>query len=261
MKSPAIGFDVTQRPEVTRSRGLAIWLVACAVALAIFVMPQAEVMGAATWAESASAPVEAEDEPADSLGDSADADATQESSGGRGRRGADSPGEVLVSLLMLGLFGLLFGVGCGAFGFGVNQVFRARSETTLRILCARPLLSFVAGFVITVVGLGLLSIFGSSDGLVLLILIAYFCGLVAIALGASIRLAAQWIEPGVGPDDSPTATAHIRGGLILVFMNAVVLLGSVLFFGILLGGVGAVLLSYFASIGGAAAAVAEPAEA
>ncbi|MHC4945756.1 MAG: hypothetical protein ACYTG7_22320 [Planctomycetota bacterium] len=161
---------------------------------------------------------------------------------------------VMQILLILLLFAGL-GLGLGPFGFLVNHMFKKRGRITHRVLCAWPRVSLLLGVLITVVGLGLLHICEPVPTIQLLIFLAYIGGLGMFGIGACVRLAARFIAST--PDEEvPELNAHIKGGLVLLFSNALPILGNLFFLCILLAGIGAAVLGYFASIGSATAAIA-----
>ena len=171
----------------------------------------------------------------------------------------DSAGEGFLGLLSVMLLIGALGVGAGAFGFMANHIFSKRSAMSYRVMTHRPGLSFAIGIIVTIVGFGLLALFQGIPPLALIVVLAYTIGLGLCGIGASVRLASQLIEPTVMQDDLPSPWAHIKGGLLLVAVNIIPILGSIFFVGILLASIGATLLGYFASIGGAVN-VAAPAE-
>jgi len=159
-------------------------------------------------------------------------------------------------MLALVVSAAAIGVGIGALGLVTNHVFRGRAAMGYRVMRARPLLSLLLGVLVTLAGMGLLRLCEPVPLLQLVLLMAYLLGLGTFAAGASARLAGRILEPSLLDDELPGAAAHVKGGLLLVFMNGVPLLGSAVFIGILLAGFGSALVAYFASMGRSAAAIA-----
>ncbi len=168
--------------------------------------------------------------------------------------------ETVLTLIAIVITALGAGVGLGCFGLTIGAIFRRRTEQTVRVMRARPALSTAIGTAITIVGLGVLAIFEGREVLQLMVFVAYLVALLLFAGGAAVRLAANWIEPSATPDVAPDASACVKAGLVLVLLNVVPVLGTIVFCGIALCGVGATLVTYFASMGGAAVAVARTAE-
>lgn len=163
--------------------------------------------------------------------------------------------ESLLAVTTILLVGIAGGIGIGAFGLVAHRVFRRRAKRVDRLVRTRPGLSLATGIAITIATLALLSIVAEAEGLPLLVLLAYGTGLFMFAATAAVRLAADTVDASPTLDDPMSARSAVSGGLLIVFMNALPILGSLLLGGILLAGVGAALLSYFASIGVAAAGV------
>ena len=173
---------------------------------------------------------------------------------------AASPGAAaagLVQLLALIVLLLALGFGLGAFGLTVNNLFRRRAEITFEVMRRRPKLALLAGIVVTLLGQRLLAVLRGAPPLQLLILLAYLGFLGQFGLACAARLMGQHLEPSLLAGELPGARAHVKGGILLTAVNAVPILGSCLFFGILLAGIGASLLGYFAVFRKAPAAVAE----
>ncbi len=160
----------------------------------------------------------------------------------------EHPGVGLVKLAaVIVLLGAL-GIGLGSFGLTVNNVFRQRSAASFELMCNRPKLSLLVGVLVTALGFGLLAILHGAGPLQLLVLLCYLGGLGIFGLASAARLSAQHIQTSpLG--ELPGAGAHVRGGVVLTAINAVPIIGTVLFVGILLTGVGASLLGYFARFG------------
>lgn len=173
------------------------------------------------------------------------------------RPGLHQAVESLLALTTIVIAAVAGGIGLGAFGLLAHRIFRRRARMTDRILRTRPGLSLATGIAISIAALAMLSIVAGTEGLPVLVLFAYGSGLAMFAASAAVRLAADTVEATPTLDEPMTARAAVSGGLLLVFMNALLVLGSVLFFGILLAGVGAALLSYFASVRVAAASVVQ----
>ncbi len=162
---------------------------------------------------------------------------------------AASPGAAAAGLVqLLALIVLLIGLGfgLGAFGLTVNNLFRRRAEITFEVMRRRPKLALTAGIVVTLLALGLLAVLRGAPPLQLLILLSYLGFLGQFALAGAARLIGQYLEPSLLVGELPGARAHVKGGVLLTAVNAVPILGSCLFFGILLTGIGASLLGYFA---------------
>ena len=117
---------------------------------------------------------------------------------------------------------------------------------TYIFLTKKPGLSLLTGIIITLVLLGILAISSSVPHLQGIILIISLLGLGIITAGCVSRLGAHIVEPQIIEDELPSAWAHIKGGLVLMAVNIVVLVGNIFFIGLLLAGAGATLLSYFA---------------
>lgn len=166
--------------------------------------------------------------------------------------------KTLVGVVTYVLILLFLGGGIGAFGFLVNHVFPKRSAMSYKVMCIRPGISFLVGLIITFVGFGLLIVFDGRHKVQIILFVVYLVGLLLSAIGATCRMAAHFLEPEVMKDELPIFNAHLRGGLILAATNIIPILGTIFFCGILLAGVGATLLGYFASMGGAVAALAAP---
>ena len=164
---------------------------------------------------------------------------------------ADRPGPAAAGLLqLLALLVLMaaIGFGLGAFGLTVSQLVRRRADLSFAVLKRRPRLALLVGVLVTVLGLGLLAILRGAPALQLLVLVAYLAGLALVGLASAARLAAEHLE-GVVADGLPSPRAFVRGSMLLVGVNAVPVLGSALFLGILLAAIGATLLGYFVAFG------------
>ncbi len=160
----------------------------------------------------------------------------------------EHPGVGLVKLVALIVLLAALGIGLGSFGLTVNNVFRQRCTTSFELMCNRPKLSLLVGVLVTALGFGLLAILHGAGPLQLLVLLAYFGGVGIFGLASAARLSAQHIQPSPVAE-LPGVGAHVRGGVVLTAINAVPIIGTVLFIGILLTGVGASLLGYFARFG------------
>lgn len=165
----------------------------------------------------------------------------QEASSAQDKAGPDLPG-ILAGLLIIA--GLGFALGC--FGLVVNHIFYRRSLIAYIFLTKKPGLSLLTGIIITLVVLGLLAILSNVPQLQGIILIISLLGLGIITLGCVSRLGAHIVEPQIIEDELPGAWAYIKGGLVLMAMNIVLIVGNIFFIGVLLTGAGATLLSYFA---------------
>jgi hypothetical protein len=161
----------------------------------------------------------------------------------------------IVGIGILVLLLVILGFGLGTFAFLANHIFPKRSATSYRVMCVRPGLSFLLGFIITLIGFGLLAVFGPIPSIQFLVLLAYMAGLLMFAAGATTRYVAHLVESSMMKNGIPGPLAHIKGGLILCLANILPILGTLLFLGILLAGVGATLLGYFAAMGKAAASI------
>ncbi len=155
----------------------------------------------------------------------------------------DLPG-VLAGLLIVA--GLGFALGC--LGLVVNHIFHRRAMITYIFMSRKPGLSLLTGIIITLVVFGLMVILQSVPQLQGLILLIALIGLGLFTMGAVSRLAAQIVEPQLIEDDLPGTWAHIKGGLVLMAMNIILIVGNALFIGVLLAGIGATLLSYFTGV-------------
>ena len=164
----------------------------------------------------------------------------------------------LLKLVAVIVLLLALGFGLGSFGLTVNNLFRHRSALTFGVMCARPKLSLATGVAVTLLGLLLLAILRPAPPLQLLVLVTYLGALGMFALGSAARLGGQHVEPAPLNGELPGARAHVKGGMVLTAVNAVPIMGSVLFVGILLTGIGASLLAYFARFSGPVAASSEP---
>lgn len=161
-----------------------------------------------------------------------------------GDKGAqDLPG-VLAGLLIIA--GLGFALGC--LGLVVNHIFHRRALVVYIFMSRKPGLSLLTGIIITLVVFGLMVILQSVPQLQGLILLIALIGLGLFTMGAVSRLAAQIVEPRLIEDDLPGTWAHIKGGLVLMAMNIILIVGNALFIGVLLAGIGATLLSYFTGV-------------
>jgi len=158
--------------------------------------------------------------------------------------GAAAAGLVQLLALIVLLLGL--GFGLGAFGLTVNNLFRRRAEITFEVMRRRPKLALATGIAVTLLGLGLLAVLRGAPPLQLLVLLCYLGFLAQFALACAARLVGQYLEPSLLAGELPGARAHVKGGVLLTAVNAVPILGSCLFLGILLTGIGASLLGYFA---------------
>jgi len=155
----------------------------------------------------------------------------------------DLPG-VLAGLLIVA--GLGFALGC--LGLVVNHIFHRRAMITYIFMSRKPGLSLLMGIIITLVVFGLLVILQSVPQLQGIILFIALIGLGLFTMGAVSRLAAQIVEPRLIEDELPGTWAHIKGGLVLMAMNIILIVGNALFIGVLLAGIGATLLSYFTGV-------------
>lgn len=161
---------------------------------------------------------------------------------------ARAPGEAaagLLGLLALVVLLLAMGLAVGSFGLTVNHIFRKRATASFQLLCARPGWSLLAGLVVTVLGLALLGLLRGAPPVQLLVLLGYLGGLLLFAIAAAVRFAGRVLDPTTLDDELPDARLLLKGGLLLLAVNAVPILGTVLFAGIVLSAVGATLLAYF----------------
>ncbi len=172
--------------------------------------------------------------------------------------GVKSAGEGFIGVLSAIFLIAALGFGLGAFGFVADNIFHKRVGLSHQVLRIKPGLSFLIGIIITLVTLGLLALFQKVGFIALIILLAYLVGLALFAIGAITRLAAHIIEPSLLSGDEPGVWAYIKGGWILLAMNVIFPIGMIFFAGIFLAGVGATLLGYFASMGGAVSHSVQP---
>jgi hypothetical protein len=166
---------------------------------------------------------------------------------------AKSPGEAaagLLGLLALIVLLLAMGLAVGSFGLTVNHIFRKRSTSSFQVLCARPGWSLLAGFVVTLLAMALLALLRAAPPLQLLVMLSYLGGLMLFGIAASVRFAGRVLDPTALDDELPDPRLLLKGGLLLLAVNAVPFLGTILFVGILLSAVGATLLGYFTKVGG-----------
>ena len=166
---------------------------------------------------------------------------------------AKGPGEAaagLLGLLALVVLLLAMGLAVGSFGLTVNHIFRKRSTSSFQVLCARPGWSLLAGFVVTLLGMALLALLRGAPPLQLLVMLSYLGGLVLFGIAAAVRFAGRVLDPTALDDELPDPRLLLKGGLLLLAVNAVPFLGTILFVGILLSAVGATLLGYFTKVGG-----------
>ncbi|MBW2523634.1 MAG: hypothetical protein JRI23_05640 [Deltaproteobacteria bacterium] len=174
---------------------------------------------------------------------------------------AKPAGEAAAGLLgMLAVIVLLAaaGLAVGSFGLTVNHIFRRRATASFQVMCARPGWSLLAGFAITLVGLTLLALLAGAPPLQLLVLLAYLGALMLVGIAAAVRFAGRVIDPTTLDDELPDARLLLKGGLLLAAVNAVPLLGTMLFAGIVLAAVGATLLGYFTKPVGSVRPAATP---
>lgn len=164
-------------------------------------------------------------------------------------------GELILAIILIVFFLAGLGLGLGSFGFLVNRVFPNRSRLSFKVMRVKPVLSFVVGIVVTILGFALLGMLEGADNLQLAVLLLYFVGLFMFGAGTTARLGAQFIDSTVLEDEVPCAGAHVKAGLLLLFSNALPILGTLFFLGILVTGIGASLISYFVSIGNVSASI------
>jgi vacuolar-type H+-ATPase subunit I/STV1 len=167
---------------------------------------------------------------------------------------AAGPGQAAASLLgLLAIIVLLLAMGmaAGSFAMTVNHIFRRRSHVSFKVLCSRPGWSLLTGMVVTLLGMGLMALLRGAPPLQLLIMGAYLIGLALFAIAVAVRLAGRVLDPTTLDDELPDARLLLKGGLLLLAINAVPFIGTMLFAGILLAAVGATLLGYFTSRTGA----------
>jgi len=167
----------------------------------------------------------------------------------------------LYGLLSLALLLAGLGLAVGAFSLAVSRIFKGRSTVTYQVLRRRPGISLLTGVLTTAVAFGLLAVSAPIPAVPGLVLLAFLLGLGQFAIAAAGRLGSAFIDPVTDEGEPPDARAQLKGGLLLVGLNAVPILGSILFFGILLAGIGATLLGYFSGMGSRLQRVAAPAEA
>ena len=163
--------------------------------------------------------------------------------------------KIVAALVLL----LALGFGCGAVALTVNNVFRNRAANAYQTLRQRPKASLAAGAAVSAATLLLLALLGVAPALQLLVLLAYL-GLVGLfGLAAAIRLLGQHVGSG-SSTELPSAGAHVTGGVVLMALNVVPIVGSLLFIGLLLAGIGAASLRYLAAVraGGSKAIDGEP---
>jgi len=170
---------------------------------------------------------------------------------------AGKAGAGLLQLLAVIVAVVAVGIGLGAFGHLVNNLFRRRAALTFEVIHRKPKLSLLTGVVVSLLGLGLIASLNGKGPLQLLVLLLYLGLLGTFALGAIARLAAQHLEMPLH-GELPSARAHVKGSVLLLAINGVPLLGTLLLLGIMAAGVGAALLSYFAAFAVAPAPDAPP---
>jgi hypothetical protein len=159
----------------------------------------------------------------------------------------------LLALLSVGLLLGGLGVAFGCFGATVSHVFSGRSTVTFKVLCRRPGWSLLAGTLVTLLALGLLALLRGAGPLQVVVLLGFLGGLLLFAIAAATRLAGRLVDRGLLEDEVPELRLLLQGGLVLVAVNAVPIVGTLLFAGILLAAIGASLLGYFTKIEPAAA--------
>jgi hypothetical protein len=161
----------------------------------------------------------------------------------------EGPAPGLLGLLSLAVLLAGLGLGFGCLGATVGHLFAKRVAVTFKVLCRRPGWSLLAGALVTLLGLGLLVLLHGAKPLALLVLLGYLGSLLLFAVAAATRLAGRLVGRGMLEDELPDVRLLLQGGLVLVAVNAVPILGTLLFVGILLAAVGASLLGYFTKVG------------
>ncbi len=170
---------------------------------------------------------------------------------GAGKSGAELGG------VLTGIFGVAaLGFGLGAFGIVVNHIFYKRTVLAYVFLRKKPGWSFLTGVIVTLLGLGLVALFQGVETIQGIIMLLYLLGLGMFGIGAVMRLAGYIVEPPIIEDSLPSTWAFIKGGFVFMAVNIVVIIGNALAIGVLIAGVGATLLSYFAGMGSAVSDVA-----
>jgi hypothetical protein len=165
----------------------------------------------------------------------------------------EGPAGALFGLLAVAVLLSGLGLAVGCLGHTVSHVFRARSRATFAVLRAKPGWSLLAGGLVTLLSLGLLRVLQGAPALQLLVLGGFLLGLALLAVAAATRLAGQLVDPSLLDDELPALRVVVPAGLLLLGLNAVPLLGTLLFVGILLASIGAALLAYFVKPRAAAA--------
>ena len=146
---------------------------------------------------------------------------------------------------------VILGLAMGSLGLTVGHIFKRRTNITYRVMCSRPGWSLLTGFFATIMGLGMIAVLRMVKPLQLVVLIALLVGLVMFGLAAVARLGARVLEPSLLDEEQPGPRAALQGGVLLLAINAVPLLGTIVFVGMVLAGIGATLLGYFAGFGNA----------
>jgi len=168
------------------------------------------------------------------------------------------PAHGLLGLLTLAVLLMGLGLGFGCFGATVSHVFAGRTAVTFKVLYRKPGWSLLAGTLITLLGLGLLGLLRGAPPLQLVVLLGFFGFLLMFAIPTATRLAGRLVDRNMLEDEIPDLRQLLQGGLVLCAVNAVPILGTLLFAGVLLAAVGASLLGYFTKLGPAAKTAPAP---
>ena len=169
------------------------------------------------------------------------------------------PAHGLLGLLTLAVLLTGLGVGFGCFGATVSHVFARRTDVAFKVLCRKPGWSLLAGTLITLLALGLLGLLRGAPPLQLPVLLGFFGFLLMFAVPTATRLSSRLVDHGALDDEIPDLRQMLKGGLVLCAVNAVPILGTLLFIAVLLGAVGASLLGYFTKLDPAAKMPSAPA--
>ncbi len=152
-------------------------------------------------------------------------------------------GLLTVAVLMAGV-----GLGFGCFGATVHHLFTRRTAIAFKVLSRKPGWSLLAGSLVTLLALGLLALLRGAPPLQLPVLLGYLGFLLMFAVPTATRLASRLVDHGALDDEVPDLRQMLKGGLVLCGLNAVPILGTILFIGVLLSAVGASLLGYFTKL-------------
>lgn len=157
----------------------------------------------------------------------------------------EGPGAALLGILAVSALLAVVGAALGCLGHTVAHLFRGRTRATFVVLRAKPGWSLLAGLMVTICALGLLRVLRAAPPLQLVVLVVFVGFLAFFALAAATRLAAQLVDPSLLDEELPSLRVVVPAGLLLLALNAVPVLGTVLFVAIVLAALGATLLGYF----------------